>query len=328
MICTSLEIQLKIIMRKFLYIFIFFSCLANSASIVANDICDATLEKPCVVQDTTHKNLKIKHWRTARMMYKKYKGNTLGLKHLWISASGAPSRKHFKDIAEIIFQLTDGKYKKMIDLDLREENHVYVNGQAFTLANAYDWINLGKTHEQSIVAEKKWMQDLTTQSYIFNVLTPKKFKTKQYAQGVNITINTLESEQQVAEDAGFDYVRLTITDHMAPRDEEVDRFVSFARTIQPDEWIYLHCRGGDGRSTSFFAMFDMLKNADKVSFNDIIKRQASVSPYYDLSQVERKDPYLTKYYKIRLKFLKQFYQFARASLQGYSGNWSAWIKEN
>ena len=75
-------------------------------------------------------------------------------------------------------------------------------------------------------------------------------------------------------------------------------------------------------------MYEMLKNADKVSFNDIIKRQASVFPYYDLTQVERKSPELKPYYKARLIFLNHFYQFASASLLGYSGSWSDWIKEN
>lgn len=292
-----------------------------------NRICDGTTENPCVVQDTNSDSTEVRHWRTARMIHDTYKGNTAGLKHLWVSVSGAPSAADFKKIANSIEKATSGKYKKMIDLDLREESHAYLNKNAITLTNQYNWINLGKSHQQSIADEQDWVQSITILPYIFNVLSPKQFKAGQYTDGVDVKIKTLKSEQVIAEKAGFEYIRLTISDHMAPRDEDADRIVSLAKNLPDNVWVHMHCRGGDGRSTTVFAMYDMLKNADKVSFNDIIKRQASVFPYYDLSQIVRKDPGLTKYYKARLVFLNHFYQFASASIRGYPGNWSDWIKE-
>ncbi len=112
---------------------------------------------------------------------------------------------------------------------------------------------------------------------------------------------------------------------MKPRADEVDRFVMLVDHQQKNTWIHLHCRGGKGRSTTFFAMYDMLKNAGTVSFDDIIQRQAAVTPHYDLSRIPQKYPELIPYYQARLTFLKQFYQFAQEKLQGYPGTWSTWI---
>lgn len=290
--------------------------------------CNGTNDNPCIVQDTDKNTADIKSWRTARMISDKYQGNTYGLKNLWLSASGAPSVKNLEQIAHEITIATNGRYRKIVDLDLRQENHGYLNHQAITLNGTKNWINLGKTYEQTLNDEKQWLEILTNQPYVFNVLSKKQFKIEDYSHGVNIKMESLISEQDVAEKLGFLYMRLTITDHMAPRNDDVDRFVSFVKSTSDDVWVHIHCRGGKGRATTFFAMYDMLKNADKVSFNDIIKRQASVDPYYDLSQINNKDPDLIKFYKARLVFLAHFYQFASASLRGYLGSWSDWLEDN
>ncbi len=312
------------------YVAIILLSLAIIKPSMANEAiyCDGTTENPCVVQDTNKDTSNIKHWRTAQMLYDAYKGNTTGLKHLWASASGVPSEDEFKIIAEKITKITNTKHITIIDLDLREESHAYLNKNAITLNNQHDWINLGKTHQQSIIDEQNWIQTLENQSTVFDVLTKAQFKAGQYQDGINIPVISMISEQSAAEKAGFNYIRLTISDHMAPRDEETNRFVLLIKQLPKNTWLHIHCRGGSGRSTTVFAMYDMLKNADKVSFNDIIMRQASVSPFYDLSKIKRKDPDLTKYYQARFAFLRYFYQYANASLHGYTGDWFDWIKQN
>ncbi|VVC77231.1 Effector protein hopD2 [Aquicella siphonis] len=302
--------------------------IANHAYALNSDFCDGTREHPCIVQDTDKSTSDVKHWRTVKMIRDAYKGNTSGLKHAWVSASGAPSAKGFKKIASNIEKETGGKYKKMIDLDLREEDHAYLNNNAITLTDEHNWINLGNSYQQSIAAEQGWLQSLAGRSVINNVLSIDQFDEHKFSQGVNVKVDTLESEKSVAEKAGFEYIRLTVTDHMAPRDEDVDRFVSLVKSLPDNVWLHMHCRGGNGRATTFMAMYDMLKNADKISFNEIIKRQASVSPYYDLTDIERKHPDMQQYYKARLDFLMHFYQYASTSLRGYSGAWSTWIKEH
>ena len=66
------------------------------------------------------------------------------------------------------------------------------------------------------------------------------------------------------------YCRFPTTDHVRPRDTEVDAFVAFASTLPTDTWLHFHCRGGDGRTTTFLVMHDTMHNAPGVSIEDIL----------------------------------------------------------
>ena len=115
-----------------------------------------------------------------------------------------------------------------------------------------------------------------------------------------------------------------VPDHRRPGDVDIDHFVELIKHLPKKTWLHIHCRGGSGRTTTFMAMYDMLRNANVVLFEEIIKRQAAVSPYYDLFTVNRKNVILTPYYQARLDFLRQFYRFSQDYLQGYPENWSQW----
>ncbi len=220
-------------------------------------------------------------------------------------------------------QASQHKIKQIIDVDLRQESHGYLNDNAITLAVQYDWINRGKTHAQASNAEQRWLQYLSKQSRI-SLLTDEQFDEGDFDDGEMVTVKSMRSESAVVKRVGFGYMRLTVTDHMAPDDDEVDRFVHFTKTLLPQTWVHFHCRGGKGRTATFMVMFDMLHNADKVSFDNIVKRQATVAPYYDVTKVARGKPELTPYYQQRLEFLKEFYQFSYDSLHGYAGTWEEW----
>lgn len=301
---------------------------ASSSDSSLNTLCDGTTNNPCIVQDTfADPSIPIaKHFRDAKMLANKYPDNTKGLKELWISASGVPSEANFHSIKKYILQVTGGKVRKIIDLDLQQESHGFLNGNSINLTSQYNWINLGKTQKEVSKAEKIWLQTLADQSSIKNILTSSQFKSGNFSQGVDVPVKSIQSEETLASNAGFTYQRLTITDHRAPDDEDVDRFLSLLDHLPPNTWIHLHCRGGKGRSTTFFAMADMLHNANQVSFDDILKRQAADDPYYNLAVTSHRYPTLTPYYQARYDFLKKFYQFARDRLNGYKGNWTEWNK--
>lgn len=316
-------------MEKIFFIvvpFIFLLTLSTQAC-SASAACDGTLQNPCFVQDTQNNTQEVRHWRNTQMIAATYQGNTMGLTQLWMSGSAAPSGPNWEWIANTIKKITANKVTKMIDVDLRQETHGYLNNNAVNLTVEHDWINYNKTRQQALADEKNWLTFLSNQTYIDNVLTPIQFKASQFSEGMTIPVITVSSEATTVHQAGLHYFRLTVTDHMAPLDADVDRFVNLIKTLPRDAWLHIHCRGGDGRTTTFMAMYDMLRNANKVSFDEIIKRQAAVSPFYDLSQVERKNPELTEYYKKRYVFLMHFYQFANVYLDGYRGNWSDWATQ-
>lgn len=286
--------------------------------------CNGSKESPCIVQDTKIDVPEIKHFRTVQMIVTDYPGNVKGLEGVWISGSGANSREGWKAIAAYIEKATDGKVKKIINLDLREESHGFLNGNSINLTSEYNWINRGKPAQQSFADEQHWLNKLALQSSLDNILTATQFKSGEFLEGKRVEVQTIENEAKLTEKEGFHYIRLPVSDHMAPKAEQVDTFVHLVDALPKDTWMHIHCRGGNGRTTAFMVMYDILKNANQISFDEIIKRHASVPPFYNLYEVERNDPALTPHYKARLAFLRRFYQFAQDRFAGYKGNWSEW----
>lgn len=288
-------------------------------------ICDATLNNPCLVQDSELSSSPLKWLRDASMILEAYQGNTLGIKELSISGSEEPSEKGWKDIADYIAKHKGKESKTVLVIDLRQESHGYLNGRAITLVSEYDWINRGKSNHQSLVAQENWLDSLNKEKKISGVLSVQQFAAKEYSSGKTVAVKKIKNEKELVSRLGFEYNRLYVTDHMAPSDTEVDSFLTILKNAPKDAWFHIHCRGGKGRTTTFLVMFDMLKNANKVGFDEIIARHAAISPYYNLFEVNRADPYLTIYYEQRLIFLSRFYQFAQQYLKGYPESWSEWV---
>lgn len=278
--------------------------------------CDGSMKDPCIVQDTIQGEPEMKHFRT---------GADLHMPDWWISGSAVPSEAGWAVIKNRILALSDNNATTLIDLDLREESHLYLDGDAITLSEIHDWINLGKTRTQTIKSEHDWLLSLEGMSTLPSVMTADAFKNANYNSGIALPIRDIKSEGALVRDLGFRYIRLTITDHRAPDPADVDRLMNLLDHLPPNTWIHVHCRGGDGRTTTVMAMMDMLRNADKDSFDDIISRQASVYPFYDLRVIKQNDPELVPYYEARLNFLKSFYAYAKERIAGNRLSWQAWL---
>ncbi|CAM2752127.1 fused DSP-PTPase phosphatase/NAD kinase-like protein [Legionella worsleiensis] len=293
-----------------------------SASLPA--VCDSTIENPCIVQDSKSQHSPVEWMRDVAAIADAYAGNVSGIHDLYLSGSEEPSEKGWRSIAEYIFSHRPKSGSPVVVLDLRQESHGYLNGKAITLVSDHNWLNLGKTNDQSLQDQENWLATLRLRKSIPGILTVPQYRQKEYVNGKSIAVGTVRNEEYYVTKWGFEYHRLFITDHRAPRDSEVDAFLSLIRSKPKKTWFHVHCRGGKGRTSTILAMFDMLHNADKVSFDEIIERQASISPYYNLLTMERSDPELTPYYLERIAFLKRFYEFSRQSLLGYSGTWTEW----
>lgn len=304
---------------KFIFLSFFLACGPVTA-----EICDATLENPCIVRDSETQFSSIRWLRDASAIAGTYQGNTLGIQNLYISGSEEPSEKGWRDVAEYIRKHQPKPGKPVMVLDLRQESHGYLNGRAITLTDQYNWVNMGKTNDQVDKIEEEWLSHLRSKRKVSNIITVKQFIAKDYSHGKSMAVLSVKKEEYYVNKLGFLYQRLYFSDHRAPRDSEVDSFVAIVKNSSKKTWFHVHCRGGKGRTTTVFAMLDMLKNADKVSFNEIIARQASISPYYNLFEINRTDPLLSYYYEQRVIFLSHFYEFARQSLMGYNGTWSEW----
>lgn len=300
--------------------------LAHANPLLEN--CDGSLEKPCIVLDTENNPAEVKNFRDAFAIKNIYRGNIKGLDQLWISGSAAPSAKGWQTIKKHIQKNTYNKVRHIIVIDLREETHGYLNQDAINYTTQNNWINRDKKYQQIKLEETKWLRNISEKKILRNVLSHEQFKLHQYKNGMTLAVKQVSNEADLVKKNGLSYVRLMVSDHMKPKDEEIERFVSLVKSMPEHTWLHLHCRGGDGRTTTFMAMADMLQNAKYVSFEEIIKRQSAVSPYYNLSMTQRSNKNFTPYYEARLTFLKKFYLYAKSLSQGYQGTWVEWLNNN
>ena len=174
--------------------------------------------------------------------------------------------------------------------------------------------------------EKKLLAEIAAVPFInIGILGANKeiIQGRQYTWPVESAI----TEQAMAEKHGTKYLRLTLTDHLTPHHAEVDRFIRFYKNLPQGAWLHFHCFAGKGRTTTFMAMADMLKNADKVSFNDIIMRQFAIGGINLTAYNPNKPVWRQKAVTERIEFLKDFYQYVKANPK-LQKSWTQWAAEN
>src|SRR5262249_7367517 len=112
-----------------------------------------------------------------------------------------------------------------------------------------------------------------------------------------------------------------------PTDEEVDRFVGAVRGLSADAWAHFHCRAGKGRTTTFMALYDMLRDAKTVSLQAIVDRQSLLVGDYNLLQPAPDETGAkVAVFQDRAAFVRAFYDYARDNPGGRPMLWSEWLK--
>lgn len=196
--------------------------------------------------------------------------------------------------------------KKFMVVDLRQESHGFLNHAIPVSWYAKrDWGNVGKTLTEITADETQRLQKLReAKSATIGNKNPA-------LPNIALPVKTVATESEFVTGHGFDYLRLPITDHRRPSAAMVDQFLEIWKKLPNNSWLHFHCAGGDGRTTTFLAMADMLTNAKMVSFEDILRRQ------YLLGGEN------FAFFDTRLQFLKQFYIYAQGDRQE---PWAAWSK--
>lgn len=205
-----------------------------------------------------------------------------------------------------------GSPDQLIVIDLREECHGFLNGNAVSWFADRDASNVGKTLSQIQSDESTLLQNLLKEPQIIvQKITQKKLNG---SIGISVPITyypkTVQTEQKLVESNKFKYIRIPVTDHYRPSQTAIDQFLAFYRQLPPDAKVHIHCNAGDGRTTTFLTMFDMLRNASKVSFEDIIARQHLIGGI-NLMKLPPHESWKYNPAKARADFIQEFYQFAK-----------------
>lgn len=216
--------------------------------------------------------------------------------------------------------------KSVVIIDLRRESHGILNGNGVSWYGPQNAANENKTTEQIKVSEARLLTRLKKSRFrwVHEIIekTDDDYVDKTHQEFMRV--QNVKSEQQLAAEYHAGYKRFYVEDFHRADDEDVDQFVRFAKHIPDNTWLYFHCRAGRGRTTSFMAMYDMMRNAKKVSFDDILGRQLAIGGS-DLRELPEKHSFKYKYATERLKFLKNFYQYAKENNDDFSTTWRQWL---
>ncbi len=276
--------------------------------------------KPTLVYDELPENAA--QWRLRSAMSELPANiNKTGLVNMRLSGSAAIST--FQQIASI--QKLAGDYPVVV-VDLRKEPHASINNYSTTWTIPGNWLNINKSYLDAMQNEQKRInklkalnsEQLTLVNHVDYKLQVSKPRTVKVTRPL-----TLLSEKEIVEQSGAQYMRLGVCDHLRPDDVEVDNFVQIIRDLPAKSWLHVHCKGGQGRTTIFMTLFDMLHNAQVVSIDDLIKRQCALGYNYDLVGPGN-HPEREEFRKDRLEFIHAFYQYARENPLGCPLLWLDW----
>lgn len=220
--------------------------------------------------------------------------------------------------------------KELTIIDLRQESHGFLNGNAISWYGPNNGSNATLTPEEvelkqaALLATLRQYEDVT----VYNILKKSPNGNIEKTQATDYAVHQVSTEAEVVDSFHLKYYRIYNQDLHAPDDAQVDRFVDIVRTLPPNQWLFIHCRGGWGRSSAFMVMYDMMHNAKNVSYENIIARQAAIGGR-DFSQMPPKNnTYKYKAALARQTLLKRFYEYARTNSDDFATSYTAWEKQH
>ena len=245
-------------------------------------------------------------WRSPREYLDQDNLVSSGWSDLHISGSGQFSERLFSEILDAVAV----EPENIIIVDLRLESHGFVNGYPVSWWNgSTNDLNDSLTCEEVIEDEIRRLDRLKEQ----NIL-----QVNDDMYPLDLKVEKVQSEKEFVESYGARYVRLPVLDGHRPANIVIQKYLDFIRSLSKDTRVHYHCRSGFGRTTTFLVMHDMIKNARKISFQDIFSRHYFIGGnnfYASRTNGGRE----------RLKFLMHFYEYCQECPE-LDVRWVDWLR--
>ena len=242
-----------------------------------------------------------------------------GLERLCASGSGEFSESGLQSLLEALAERTQ---MEICIVDLREESHGFFDGIAVSWYGEHDWGNVGLTQEEALADEAERIHGAAGQMTAVAHLGGEKNPLDEH----EIFVEEAQTEKELVEGAGLRYKRIAATDHIWPSPAAVDEFVQFYKSLPEDVWLHFHCQAGEGRTTEFLAMYDILKNP-AVPLQDILYRQCLLGGSYVAHvEPEGSTSWKVPYYAEKAKHIALFYRYVQENEgAGFAVSWSNWL---
>lgn len=283
----------------------------------------AVFSYPVLVLDADNTDTLPERFRTTHSpLPTNNKISTQGLNKLLLAGSGQFSEKQLGYAINYLHPTS------LMIFDLRQESHGFINGDAISWYDINDQANKNKTAQQ---VEQDQFQRLNALQSMKSVSIQKILQKTTDGQLMSTTTLTLKptsvfAEADLARAFNLGYTRIYVTDHEKPVVAQVERFIGAVQALPANTWIYFHCREGKGRTTTFMAMLDMMRNAKTVSLDDILGRQALLGGI-DLTTPPAINDINYQAATERLAFLHNFYDYANTNSDNFKTSFSSWEKQ-
>lgn len=282
----------------------------------------ARYKDPLLVLDMRNSPTMPRHYRTTSDSVPQ-NVNTMGLAELHIVGSGQFSRSSLQKV------LRELKVKQITIVDLRQESHGMLDGNAVSWYGPRNAANADNAPAEIIDKQSRLLAELGDENIAVVNKILKKTANGEIAsvKPVEYMVHQTATEEALAKEMKLHYARIFVQDYHAPTPEQVDRFIALIKKMPANQWVYLHCRAGIGRTTVFMTMYDMMRNAKTVSLQDILARQKALGGK-DLTLLPAKSHFKYPLAVDRLNFIKRFYEYAKSNQDHFKTTWSQWLKKS
>jgi hypothetical protein len=171
--------------------------------------------------------------------------------------------------ADVVNRIAAGgpDLRLLLIVDLRQESHVFLDGRAVSWCADKDWSNVGQApawiaqDEQSQIAKLSAAPD----QLVYTIQKDAADGGVKVLATSRIHVARAETEAMLLaalpSRLAISYLRIPVTDHCAPEDDAVRVLLGMTATVDAATWVHFHCHGGDGRTTTFLTMYDMVNLA-------------------------------------------------------------------
>lgn len=225
------------------------------------------------------------------------------------------------------------KSPNVIIVDLRHDDHLFVNGLNVSTFESKEALLEPRSPEEILESEEKLkvalIQEAKLEVHAIDTKYPKNVFDDRFILTLKPT--TVETPKELVTGLGAEYLLIGSKRFSEVADDDIDRFISYVRTAPADAWYHFHCKKGKSRTTMFMILLDMMRNADKVSFEDIVRRQYEIGGI-NIFDVTPKDPTWTEEIESKkqwIQFLARFHKYAENNMgSNFATLWKQWSEDN
>lgn len=284
-----------------------------------------------VLNTINETKLKVQNFRSTQDLWldPAVKFNAEGLSDLYASGSNQYTQAGIKILVDKLVK----KAPTVVVVDLRHDDHLFINGLNVSTFETKAALLNPRTPAEILSSENNLKEMVLSQSGIFMHAIDTKYPKDAFDDRFKLLISPedVQTPQELVTSLGADYLLIGCKRFSEASDDDTDRFIEYMRKMPKDTWYHFHCKKGKSRTTLFMTLFDMLHNADKVSFEDIVDRQRIIGGS-NLLDITPKDPTWTEERESKkqwIVFLARFYKYAAENKSSnFTKLWSEWSQEN